>query len=210
MSISKKEKELVLTIDAGWTNTAYNHPFIRGYVDELEHHTEHGFAFRRRGAVEDNPKYKQVIPYVLVRHRGTNRFLLYQRAGNIQENRLQNKYSLGLGGHINPCDAPVDGGFPLILHNALYREVYEEVSILPPTFLEPVGVLNDNTEPVGLVHVGAVYELMTGEELFEVKEPQNLTARWATIEEIQEVYSLMENWSRLVFDNYIACPKTNT
>jgi len=58
-----------------------------------------GFFIERPRAEED-PTYRQIIPYALVRYRG--RYLLMRRTQGGGEARLHNRYTLGVGGHINP------------------------------------------------------------------------------------------------------------
>jgi predicted NUDIX family phosphoesterase len=58
--------------------------------------------FLRRGELEDNPTYKQIIPYAMISNKGS--FYLYKRTSGQTEKRLHNKFSLGVGGHMNPRD----------------------------------------------------------------------------------------------------------
>ena len=101
----------------------------------------------RRGDAEEDPTYKQVIPYLVLRD-GERWFLMRRtRAGG--DARLHDLWSIGVGGHLNPGDGDLEGG--------LRREWAEElVADFVPEF-EPVGLLNDDTTPVGAVHVGLVF-----------------------------------------------------
>ena len=63
--------------------------------------------------------------------------------------RLHGRYSIGVGGHLNPGDGGLLGG--------LRREWAEElVADFVPEF-RLVALLNDDTTEVGAVHLGAVY-----------------------------------------------------
>lgn len=59
-------------------------------------------TFLQRTAAENDPNYRQIIPYALLRH-GAFVFR-YRRTVAGQDPRLHNKYSLGVGGHINRRD----------------------------------------------------------------------------------------------------------
>ena len=84
--------------------------------------------------------HKQVIPYVVLRD-GERWFLMRRtRAGG--DARLHDLWSIGVGGHLNPGDGDVAGG--------LRREWAEElVAGFVPEFA-PIGLLNDDTTPVGV------------------------------------------------------------
>ncbi len=136
---------------------------------------EHGFFIERRYA-ETHPEYKQPIPYVAVTCEAFGSperpsvFTMTRLAGG--ERRLHGKKSIGVGGHVNPCDAPAAaaGGSPAadpagaadLFHRACMRELREELVLDESELqwdLEPLGLLNDDTTEVGAVHLGLVYQL---------------------------------------------------
>ena len=55
-----------------------------------------------RAHAETDPTYKQIIPYLIFTH--NNRYFLMQRRSTASEQRLANKLSLGIGGHVNQED----------------------------------------------------------------------------------------------------------
>src|SRR3970040_1982991 len=65
---------------------------VDAYVERIRRHGE----FRRRGDVEEDPSLKQVIPYLIIRHR--ERIFLFQRSTKGGEERLHGLYSIGVGG----------------------------------------------------------------------------------------------------------------
>jgi predicted NUDIX family phosphoesterase len=146
--------------------------------------------FMRRGDAEDDPTHKQVIPYLVLRD-GHRWFLLRRtRAGG--DARLHDLWSIGVGGHLNPGDGDVEGG--------LRREWAEElVADFEPAF-EPVGLLNDDTTPVGAVHLGVVFVADAGGRAVTIREVDKLTGAFATTDDVAAVRDAMETWSRLVFD----------
>src|SRR5581483_9174534 len=68
------------------------------YIDIINKNKE----FLPRSIMENDPTYKQIIPYLIFEHE--NRYFLMQRQAKASEQRLQNKYSLGIGGHIRHED----------------------------------------------------------------------------------------------------------
>ncbi len=151
--------------------------------------TRDGF-FLRRGDAEEDPTHKQVIPYLVLRD--GERWFLMRRTKAGGDARLHDLWSIGVGGHLNPGDGDVEGG--------LRREWAEEVvAAFEPAF-EPVGLLNDDTTPVGAVHVGIVFVADAAGRPVEIREVDKLTGSFATTDEVAAVRDSMETWSRLVFD----------
>ncbi|HEX9984843.1 MAG TPA: NUDIX hydrolase [Thermoanaerobaculia bacterium] len=150
--------------------------------------------FLPRDVAEVSPEYKQIIPYVIVRH-GSSYFLL-QRTSKQTEARLHHKLSLGIGGHINP-DTPE-------LLDGLWKELDEEVHIEGDYELTFAGILNDDTTEVGRVHLGAVFMLEAESLDVRVLETEKMTGTWTSREELTAKREAMETWSALVFDRLIA------
>jgi predicted NUDIX family phosphoesterase len=151
-------------------------------------------AFRPRSAMEDDPSWKQVIPYPVLRD-GERWFLMRRtRAGG--DARLHDRHSIGVGGHVNPADGGLDGD----LTNALRREWTEELEVdFVPAF-RFVGLLNDDTTPVGAVHLGLVYQGDAGGRPVAIRETDKLSGRFAATSEVAAVAESLETWSRLAFD----------
>jgi predicted NUDIX family phosphoesterase len=146
--------------------------------------------FMRRGDAEDDPTHKQVIPYLVLRD--GHRWFLMRRTRAGGDARLHDLWSIGVGGHLNPGDGDVEGG--------LRREWAEEVvADFEPDF-EPVGLLNDDTTPVGAVHLGVVFVADAGGRAVTIREVDKLTGAFATTDDVAAVRDAMETWSRLVFD----------
>ena len=64
-------------------------------------------SYRPRQEVEEDPGYKQLIPYVIFRHRdagGRQTIFQYTRGTGMGEGRLHRKQSVGIGGHIPVAD----------------------------------------------------------------------------------------------------------
>jgi predicted NUDIX family phosphoesterase len=153
-------------------------------------------VFLDRQAAEEDPSHKQVIPYIVVTHKG--RFLLYRRTNKQGESRLHDKLSLGFGGHINDIDGRLDTGTNVILA-AMVRELNEEVFIPALRQLRVVGYINDDSSAVGRVHLGVAFIVETSNERFEVNEPDLIKAKWCDASEIEELYPNLETWSQLLW-----------
>ena len=146
--------------------------------------------FAPRAAMEIDPGFKQVIPYLVLRDRGSWFLMRRTRAG--ADARLHDRYSIGVGGHLNPGDVDLAGG--------LGREWAEEldVSFIPEFRL--VGLLNDDTTEVGRVHVGVVFTSEAAGRPVEIRERHKLEGRFGPPADVLAVHELMETWSQLVFD----------
>lgn len=146
--------------------------------------------FEPRAAMEADPGFKQIIPYLVLRD-GARYFLMRRtRAGG--DARLHDRWSIGVGGHLNPGDGDLLGG--------LRREWAEElVADFVPEF-RLIGLLNDDTTEVGQVHLGAVYVADAGGQSVTIRETNKLSGRFATSDEVAAVADDLETWSRLVFD----------
>jgi predicted NUDIX family phosphoesterase len=146
--------------------------------------------FRPRGEMELDPSYKQVIPYLVLRD-GESYFLMRRtRAG--ADARLHDRWSIGIGGHLNPGDGDVVGG--------LVREWEEELdaSFVPEFRL--VGLLNDDSTDVGAVHLGVVFIADAGGRPVSVRETEKLAGSFAAPSAVRAVHDALETWSQLVFD----------
>jgi predicted NUDIX family phosphoesterase len=111
-------------------------------------------VYWNRAEAETDPSWKQIIPYVLLR-RGDALFA-YQRTKKGGESRLHDRWSLGVGGHINPVDG--DGMGLRTYRAAVRREVLEETGLhVGESALEPVAVIYTPVDDVGRVHVGFVH-----------------------------------------------------
>ncbi|TMJ01793.1 MAG: NUDIX hydrolase [Bacillati bacterium ANGP1] len=153
------------------------------------------YGSKPRAGVEEDPSFKQIIPYLLVRHRG--RLFLVQRSTEGGETRLHGKYSIGVGGHINRGD--VEGAQDVIAAG-LKRELEEELLIRGTWQARPVGVLNDDSNPVGQVHFGLVHVVEVDSPDISVRESDTLAGRLAALQDVRAVRGHMETWSRLILD----------
>ena len=140
--------------------------------------------------MEQDPSFKQIIPYLVLRD--GSRYFLMQRTNAGGDPRLHGRYSIGVGGHLNPGDGGLLGG--------LRREWDEELvtGFVPPFRL--VALLNDDTTAVGSVHLGAVYLADAAGRPVSIRETDKLTGGFVEPGAVTAVRDRLETWSSLVFD----------
>jgi len=152
--------------------------------------TKHRFLPRNK--VEDDSSWQQIIPY-LVFECGS-RFFLMRRKGNHTDRRLSNMYSIGIGGHINRSD--LDGGSIL---SWARREFEEEIDYSGKFTTELIGLLNDDSNDVGLVHVGLVIRVLGDSDRIAIRDEHKL-GKLVSLSETGKYYKKMETWSQIVYD----------
>jgi predicted NUDIX family phosphoesterase len=146
--------------------------------------------FESRAVMEQDPRFKQVIPYLVLRDRGRLFLMRRTRAGG--DERLHDRYSIGVGGHLNPGDGDLTGG--------LTREWAEELAAdFVPEF-HFFGLLNDDETDVGRVHLGVVFVAEADGRAVRVRETHKLEGDFAEPAAVRAVYDRLETWSQLVLD----------
>ena len=179
-------------------------------MDEFDARIRRGGYFVERNHAEHEPALKQVIPYCVVVQDG--RVLLLKRKKTGGEARLHDKYSIGVGGHVNPVDAPeaplpasgtsTADGRPSPIPKALHRELHEELTLEGAYETRPVGVINDDANPVGAVHVGYV-QVVTVEGTVEVREKDQLEGEFVELDRLSELLAEgadFETWSSMLVE----------
>lgn len=155
----------------------------------------------RRGDAEEDPRFKQPIPYVVIRR--DDEVFVYERLAGGGESRLHNKLSLGFGGHMNPMEGAV--AFSEVLKQNTDRELAEELYIREEDKqnIVTLGLINDDENDVGKVHIGILSALqLASAAQVEVKEKDQIAGRWMKLSELKEenVYQRLEAWSQFVAD----------
>src|ERR671912_1765665 len=72
---------------------------LERYLDAIREHA----TFRPRDEVETDPSWKQVIPYLALRD--GDRIFLMRRTKAGADERLHDRYSIGIGGHHKPQES---------------------------------------------------------------------------------------------------------
>jgi predicted NUDIX family phosphoesterase len=157
--------------------------------------------FVERPYAERTPTLKQLIPYTIVQC--GERILLTRRTKGGGEARLHDKHSIGIGGHINPIDLELAlraGQVRNPLPAGAVREIEEELTVHGSYQLHAVGLINDDSNSVGAVHVGIVH-VMRVDGSVEVREKEQLEGRLVTPAELRQIVASganVETWSKLL------------
>ncbi len=165
--------------------------------------------FMPRSQVEENPAYKQLIPYVLMSYQ--DKYLSYIRGIRAGEARLVGNRSIGIGGHINPVDNEIplfDTDFSELYRTAVEREVAEEVSVETSHTDRIVALLNDESNEVGSVHLGIVHHWILDAPKVSKREQMITQMAFLTPAELHEVRDTLETWSGLCLTRLAEMTKT--
>ena len=147
--------------------------------------------FLPRSLMEVDTSYKQIIPYLVFMHE--NKYFLMQRQSKTTEQRLKNKYSMGIGGHINQEDMTSNS-----IIDWAKREFHEEISYKGDYAVEVLGMLNDDSNPVGEVHLGLVL-LLHGDSADIAVKSELKSGLLVSLEEAEFYYPNMESWTQIVY-----------
>lgn len=155
--------------------------------------------FMPRSAAENDPAFKQIIPYALIVHE--RRVLHYVRGKKAGEQRLVSKGSIGIGGHMNDCDESLFAWDEAAYRAGVEREVNEEIAIESAFEDTIVALLNDDTTEVGRVHLGIVHIFQLAEPKVEKREAMITNLAFLTEEELRAQREQLESWSQICLDN---------
>ena len=155
--------------------------------------------FLSRTRAEKDPSHKQIIPYVLLTHAG--KVLHYVRGKRAGEQRLVAKGSIGIGGHMNESDESLFALDEAAYRAGVEREVGEEISINTKFEDCIVGLLNDDSNDVGKVHLGIVHVFKLAEPRIEKREAMITNLTFLGKEELLARRDLLETWSQICLDS---------
>lgn len=175
-------------------------------LDGFESVVETEGFFVERAYAERTPSLKQVIPYSVVECDGS--ILLLRRLAAGGEARLHDKLSIGVGGHINPEDlqhgsadgSPAGRRDPISAGSA--REIAEELEVKGEYKVRRFGILNDDSNAVGAVHVGVV-QVVTVQGTVGIREKDQLEGSLVSLEELTKLHAEganFETWSQLLIE----------
>jgi len=171
--------------------------------DNLEYYLDlikKNYQFRRRGDVETDPSWQQIIPYIVFSHK--DKFFIYKYLGGAGEQRLHDTYQIGVAGHINQVD--VNGGD--VLEEGMMREWNEEVDYRG-NFLEKklIGLLNDEQSgDVEKVHLGLVYSFVGDSAEISIKEKEKMEGEMVELKDIKDhIKNTKGGWIQIVYKEYL-------
>ena len=152
--------------------------------------------YLNRSEAEQDKRFKQLIPYVLILC--NEKILRYRRGRGGQETRLHGLYSVGIGGHISEED---NGLFSKALgyQEGMRRELLEEVAI-DDVKEAAVAVINDDSTEVGFVHFGVVHVMYVADETIVGRRSGIVSPEFIPIAEAVSDLAGYESWSRFCLD----------
>jgi predicted NUDIX family phosphoesterase len=178
------------------------------YDEELQRRILDNLESVARSAAEKDYRFKQLVIYAVIKC--GDLFLTYRRTPKTGEERLRNRYSMGIGGHVNIDDTSQltlfgSGGREGFLVEALWREVNEEVSIKPEILSEPeiICFINSDSTDVDKVHFGTVWLIRIGKpEVFLKKERGIGKLEFLDLQHLQMEKEKFEGWSQMLIDHF--------
>ena len=198
----EKDDELVLVVpssilfeDGKWHGVKKDN--LDYYINLIKQNCE----FKRRGDVENDNSFQQIIPYILFNCQ--DQYIVYKYLQKAGEQRLVDTYQLGVAGHINP----IDGNKEDILEEAMMREWHEEVDYKGNLLSKRlVGIINDEAGLVESVHIGLVYVFVGDSGDISIKETEKMEGRMVTLEGVKEIVEANPNsvWMNIVYRDYLS------
>lgn len=151
--------------------------------------------FMDRAAAENDPSHKQLIPYCIFRC--GDRILHYTRGKSGGESRLHAKISVGVGGHVNPVDTGGGRTGADAYHAAVTREIEEELDLPEEHEHRIIALLNDESNPVGQVHLGIVHVVDLKSDAVNSREDALTDLGFTPLAELNgALFERLETWSQ--------------
>ena len=172
----------------------------QGYVTNVQDYLSVFFGpqnnfFLLRTQAEQDTRYKQLIPYVVLRH--ADSVFSYVRGKKSSESRLVAMRSIGVGGHIEPIDQSLFSSDRDMYLEAARREVSEEVKLDSPFHENIVALINDDSTDVGKVHLGIMHIWDLAEPKVSKREGLITQSGFVPIETLKANLDELETWSQI-------------
>ena len=151
-------------------------------------------SYRPRPEMEDNPSYKQLIPYCLFQFE--DKIFHYRRGTDQGEARLHSKRSVGIGGHISSEDEAADNAY----EEGMRREIAEEVFLEAGVRQECIGLINDDETEVGRVHLGVVHRFHLDSPKVRPREASIMETGFAAPSDLADSLEEFESWSQICLE----------
>jgi predicted NUDIX family phosphoesterase len=199
--VSEVSTERVLVVP---TELFHRLGYFQGFTGDVDRYLGELLSGRHasycpRSEAEQDPGFKQLIPYMIFRHRdasGCESVFQYTRGKGMGEGRLHSKRSVGIGGHISTVDAGNGSGVNPY-EEGMRRELDEEVAIDTPYTSRCVGLINDDQTEVGRVHLGVVHLFDAERPAVHPREPEIIESGFRPVAEILADLSGFETWSEI-------------
>jgi predicted NUDIX family phosphoesterase len=193
--INHKQSENILVVQRHkiFGNQAFNgieKISINSYLDIIKENME----FKPRYLMEEDLAFKQVIPYIILQ--ANNKIFVMQRQDKASEQRLKNKFSIGIGGHIRISDVHSDS-----IIDWARREFHEEVIFNDHFDAKIIGLVNDESNFVGKVHIGIVILMVSQSENIKIRSELK-SGQLVAIQDLYKYVDDMENWSQIIINEF--------
>lgn len=196
--MSAVETEQVMVVK---TELFHQLGYFEGFCADSEVYLETLFnpantQYLARKDMETDPSFKQLIPYCIFQYVDEDaniHVFQYTRGSGSGESRLRSKKSVGIGGHISTIDADDDSPYEV----GMQRELDEEIAIEADFHQAIVGLINDDSNEVGKVHLGIVHQFTVDSTEIRAREEAISDAGFLPIEEVMADLDLYETWSQL-------------
>ncbi len=203
MTLSKQTVEHVMVVptllfhEIGYFQgfSANTRPYLKTLLDPTY------TSYRPRDQVEEDPSFKQLIPYCIFCHEG--QIFHYTRGKEQGEGRLHSKRSIGIGGHISSQDGS-ETGTPY--EKGMQREIEEEIHLETSYRQTCIGLINDDLTEVGTVHLGIVHLFNLDAPKVRPREKSMIQTGFASLEELARQRDDFESWSQICLDHLLAEP----
>ena len=149
-------------------------------------------SYRPRDQMEQDPTFKQLIPYCIFRCDG--QVFVYRRGNDQGEARLHAKRSVGVGGHVSTLDLNGEGS---AYSEGMKREIEEEVHLSAGWTESCVGLINDDETEVGKVHLGIVHIFDLDSPHVAPREKSMIDAGFTQPEQLLRELDEFETWSQI-------------
>lgn len=169
----------------------FNNKNIEVYLEIIKQNKQ----FKPRYLMEEDPNYKQIIPYVV--YHTPDQVFIMQRKETAGEQRLKNKYTVGIGGHIRALDTESGS-----IVNWAKREFNEEILFTGDADTKIIGLVNDDSNSVGKVHMGVVISMFSQSKEIKIKSELK-SGILVDKKTIDKYVDKMEDWSKLVIEKLI-------
>ena len=175
--------------------------YFQGFCSETDRYLEtllnvESTSYLPRDEMEQDPSYKQLIPYCIFRYKdesGISHVFQYTRGSGQGESRLHHQRSVGIGGHVSTLDSNDQSPY----HEGMRRELDEEVEIRTQYTESCVGLINDDENEVGKVHLGIVHILDVVSPDVVPREEDIAEAGFVPVSELLTNLEQFETWSQI-------------
>ncbi len=162
-------------------------------------------TWERRESAELSYEMVQIIPSGIIRNPEGKYCILRRNASTRAD--LRSKITLTIGGHVDRVEGCNE--FLDLLSDTLLRELREELGISTTIEIRELGLIIDPRSTISSRHIAFIHEVTTDSEISplaieEFSTRSKYTAVFLLPEQLVELRSQMDPWSRLVLEEILA------